>query len=676
MQQGNFSRTAFLHLFVFALMGGSLVRCDCEDVEFRAAAKYTPDAVLDFGDVSVTTEKKMDIVVLNEGTAGLTILEPNVSADPDKWRVVVQPDLFEAITPGKTSSISVTYRPCPAAWETRTINGMMVELIKEGFDFTTCMEGAAESADLNIVEVDTLDGTQRITLSARPVKPPSATVFCQNGTMSAECNLAMPDVDPCNAMTFNGVTAGEEPCELVVEIRNTWVDGKPVGDLHIEGIDIQVQNIEDEITVYGPVAGFTTHKMDDSPLNPNPGDPFIVSIPAGMQDGRERFKIRFSGIASGTWDGRALRDMTGVKLFTNDPLKPVISFAINGTGSAPDIDWQPSYLPFGPVNQGMTSTLAVTITNSGDADLRITSIGFKVDTTNQKFNYTTDRGSTFPIVLAPAERMFITVAYTPIAAGVDQDYLVLINNDIKENNRVEIPIAGGAVPKLQVDPLDTLPFPGGSGMRRESVRLANIGTGELVIQRLTITGPQGDTTHPSLDDFSFGDGCSNPCERQVPLCFPADTSCTTDSETFVPINYLNTDISNIDYAELHIFSTDPTDPEHVVVLSAPDDPCLYPTPIISYEPRAPCKGMPVVASGAMSLPGGPNGTGGTIVSYTWEWLYTPAATPAFTPTDGVTTTFIPTDSGVYLLGLRVKNDCGAESPTPASETIMVAETCN
>src|SRR5262245_36465406 len=110
-----FTPTALTRIATLLLLGGTFVACDCETPTFRAAAMYTPDAVLDFGDVSVTTEVKMDVVVRDVGSAGLRILPPNVSQDPDKWRLVTQDDLLtDGIAPMRTSSISVTYRPCPA----------------------------------------------------------------------------------------------------------------------------------------------------------------------------------------------------------------------------------------------------------------------------------------------------------------------------------------------------------------------------------------------------------------------------------------------------------------------------------------------------------------------------------------------------------------------------------
>lgn len=678
MQNKGIYRIAALSL----LSMGTLVRCDCEEVTFQAAAKYTPEAVLDFGDVAVTSEKTLDIVVLNEGSAGLFIIAATVAQNPDKWRLKFEPELDPTmtvgLTPARTASISVTYRPCPEAWETRTVGGQTVELPKEGFDYSTCMTGAVESTDLTVVEKDTVDGSQRITLSGRPVQSPNATVFCQNG--GANCNATDPQVTQCVAMNFGPVTAGDTPCGMVVEVRNTLRMGNAVGDLEIEGMGITVQNVDDEITVDGAEAGFTIHTLDGADLAPNPDNPFVVKIPQGQEDGRARFLIKFSGIGSGTWDGRLTRDMTGVRLYTNDPDNPVLTFGITGQGAAPDIDWQPSYMAFGPVPQGGSKTLTATITNSGDSDLRITSLGFAVDQSMQKFSYTTSRGSTFPITLgtgAPANRMFVYVTYSPVVSGQDSDKLVIIHNDAKENNRTEINITGGAIPILRVDPPDTLVFPIGDPMRRQDLLLSNVGYGDLNILRMTITGPQGDTAHPSADDFRFADGCANPCERQVTLCFPNATNppCASN-QTAVPIEYINNDISTIDFAELHIETTDPANPEYTVVLSAEDNPCFFPIPMITYDPPNPCKNQPVTVSAVSSDPGGPINGSAMIVAYNWEWLFAPASLPPFNPPNGATTTFIPPDGGTYVLGLRITNDCGSTSPTPATETINVADTCN
>jgi hypothetical protein len=56
------------------LVTGTLVRCDCEETqEFLPGASYEPEEVLDFGPVSVTGEKTLDIEVLSNGRAALIL---------------------------------------------------------------------------------------------------------------------------------------------------------------------------------------------------------------------------------------------------------------------------------------------------------------------------------------------------------------------------------------------------------------------------------------------------------------------------------------------------------------------------------------------------------------------------------------------------------------------------
>src|SRR5688500_18398091 len=97
---------------------GTLVRCDCEEVEFTPAAQYTPATNVDFGLVSVSSQKKIDIRVLSSGSAALKLLSAYVPEDQRrKFIVKAADDLTTGLAPMRTSSISVTYRPCPDAWE-------------------------------------------------------------------------------------------------------------------------------------------------------------------------------------------------------------------------------------------------------------------------------------------------------------------------------------------------------------------------------------------------------------------------------------------------------------------------------------------------------------------------------------------------------------------------------
>jgi hypothetical protein len=241
-------------------------------------------------------------------------------------------------------------------------------------------------------------------------------------------------------------------------------------------------------------------------------------------------------------------------------------------------------------------------------------------------------------------------------------------------------VRGGAVPRLVVDPSDNLLFPLSDPpppQRDETIVVSNAGFGDLVIGQLDILGPEDARDHPSVNDFTIIEpaGCGTlPCNPGITLCPPSNPGCAR-SETRLVVRYRNDDISSTDLASLVIQSNDPTDPVHRVVLNATDQPCLFPTPIVTVQTPRPCVGQPVTVSAASSNPGGPLGMSANLTGFEWSWLFAPPPQPTFSPVDQETTTFVPMRAGVYILGLHVRNSCGARSQSPAREMLNVADTC-
>lgn len=184
-----------------------------------------------------------------------------------------------------------------------------------------------------------------------------------------------------------------------------------------------------------------------------------------------------------------------------------------------------------------------------------------------------------------------------------------------------------------------------------AIAVANVGTCELLVFGVAITGPNNDLQSPSADDFFYGgDGAF--------ALGPGET-------TIVEINYANNDDSPVDLGELHFFSNDQVEPDYFVGLIADDNGCPSPQAVIAYS------GMPVVGQeltlDATSSDPGPRQS---FASYRWELLFTPSnVTPPFSDSTAPITTFTPIAPGQYVVRLEVWNECGAASTT--TETIDV-----
>jgi hypothetical protein len=653
-------------LFLALLAASALTRCSCEEeTDFTPGATFTPTDV-DFGPVSVASEKTVVVRVRSDGGGAYKIAAAVLEADQEKFRFRLDPALSEGLALGRTATIAVTYRPCPAAWDG--------DVLRRDFDFDGCPTGP-EAGDLKITD-NSREQSRTLGLSGQPVQPPVATLFCASGGSRA-CNTdpGPNDLRECNGISFGTVAFDDPPCDQTFEIRNTLRRDRPVGDLVIERFEVKVREINDDVTVDGAQAGFELLDAEGRPLAVDAANPFVVSIPVGGTVGARRFKLRFKGSRVGTWRGEA-RDETGLRLFTSDPDKRVLSAPLTAIGSAPEIELFPPFVDFGPVEQGRSRTATVTLSNVGDAALRISDM--RIAGGNPEFTFRTqDNRTNFELASNASVQVFAT--YTPRDTGVDQDDLATSSNDPDEPV-ARLQLRGGAVPRLVVDPSDTLIFPLSDPPppeREETIVISNAGFGDLDVSQLDIVGPEDRRDHPSVDDFTIvmpGRCSSLPCDPGFDLCPPSNPGCTS-SEARIVVRYRNNDISTTDLATLVINSNDPADPVHRVVLNATDQPCLFPTPIITVETPRPCVGQPVRVTASASNPGGPVGMVATLTSFQWAWLFTPGQAPAFTPMDAETVSFTPTRDGVHTLGLNVTNSCGARSQSTARETLNISATC-
>jgi len=645
-----------------------------------ATTTYSPN-ILDFGRVAVNTEKTLNLSVNAIGLSTLNIT--SVTRIPDNedtaalFTYTLSEEIMNGLPPGQSAVIAVTYRPCPDAWTNDGIN--------EEYDFSNCPH-TAHQVKLAIVD-NTEEGGAEIVMTEQPVQAPVFEVWCPRG--GNNCGIQDPLFSECINFAFGSVASGETPCDIEFEIRNRKRNGKLTSDLLIDRIEMLASEITgiDTRLRNGDEIGFSVIDTQGTKLDLSAG-PLVVSIPdTAAEYGAVRLRARFTGAELGAWRGEG-RNGGGMRFYSNspnpkDPLlprnQPVKAVSFSGSGSAPSIQVWPPILQFGPVPQGATRTATLTVSNAGDADLTISNINFQTDTIGAKFTYQTSLGNP-PFVIPPFSnnRFEIIVSYTPDTSGQDADVLIIESDDLNDNP-FEVAITGGALPRIAVDPSDTLVFalpnpqpPPPIPPRTESFRVSNIGYGDLTISQLAITGPGADPQHPSADDFVVTE-CNgqNPCNPNIVLCSSSQTGCVNSEATFNVV-FSNNDNSPTDLAELRITSNDPTKPEHILVLSAQDVPCLFPTPQITVVSTTLQVGTTVDVNALTSDPGGAPGTPATLTDYQWQWLFTPGAAPPFDSQGTVATSFTPTTAGTYILGLHVVNDCGSMSQTAANETLSIS----
>ncbi len=638
-----------------------------------------PESNVSFEKVSVATEKREIITIRSNGGAAYQILDAIVQNAGDKWRIDVSPELTVApgLRPAGTATIAVFYRPCPDAWNGNTL--------KDGYDFTSNCTTMPDSVDLVITDNTVGESqTRTITLTGQPVFPPNVTAFC-----SRVCNDPDPQYTACNTLLFGTVNSGDTPCDIEVQLRNSWrmtPDGNSaeVGHLEVERLDVSVRDQSDgnQPLLSGREAGFSFLTTDGSTLAPDSDNPFLVTIPPGSMEGRNSFFIRFTGEREGQFFGNSMNG-EGVRITTSDPDNPVVALQLTATGAAPNCQNNPAddTVRFVDVDQGTTATSSVTYTNFGTAPLTIEAI--QVNGPGNEVTITTSRGNP-PFTLQPTESFEPFITYSPIDTGADI-YTIDFTTDpalVDPLSMIESPycqnltVRGGNAPQIDLQPNDVLSFQPG-GERCQTQRVCNIGSGDLMVTQIELLGPDMSPSHPSVDDFTITmpAACGTlPCNPGFNLCPPTRAGCMDPCED-MEICYANNDVSSTDLANMVFTSNDPASPMTAVVLDAADDPCLTPAPVITVETAEPCVGQPVMVSATASNPGGAMGGGGTIVAWSWDFLFA-SPVPNYMPPDTESTLFIPEGAGLHILNLDVINDCGAMSQTPGQEQILVAATCD
>jgi hypothetical protein len=109
---------------------------------------------------------------------------------------------------------------------------------------------------------------------------------------------------------------------------------------------------------------------------------------------------------------------------------------LSGNSVEPDIDVSPASLDFGVVDVGLSKTLSLTISNTGNADLTVSSL-----TTETPFTI-----SESPFTLQPGSSKTITVTFTPQSGDFFTKQLVIISNDPDEGSlTVNLTGTGNAV---------------------------------------------------------------------------------------------------------------------------------------------------------------------------------------------------------------------------------------
>ncbi len=259
---------------------------------------------------------------------------------------------------------------------------------------TTFTVDAGRKRKVTVSFKPTTRGRQTGKLSIKSDDLPDRTVGVQGVGVA-------PDIDVTpTALNFSPISIGEKG-ERTFDVENTGNASLSVAPIRKEG--------STRFSVVSPTGSF----------------------PVAADGGRKTVTVGFAPTTRGEQTETFFVD-------SNDPDKPTVSVAVQGVGVAPLIAVSPRDISFGEVELTVTKEERLTVTNTGNAELKVTDLriigaGF----------FHADRSA---FTVEPRGREIVTVSYRPTFAVVHNAELTIASND-PENRTVRVPLNGKGVDK-------------------------------------------------------------------------------------------------------------------------------------------------------------------------------------------------------------------------------------
>ncbi len=127
----------------------------------------------------------------------------------------------------------------------------------------------------------------------------------------------------------------------------------------------------------------------------------------------------------------AAEDAATLTISSTDPDQPTVDVPISGTGIAPVLAVEPESLSLGAVPIGCDVTEEITISNTGSADLTISSLAVSADSDELIIDEAAfaDTYGAPPWTLSPGASAMLSVSYAPLDAGADSATITVESDD-------------------------------------------------------------------------------------------------------------------------------------------------------------------------------------------------------------------------------------------------------
>jgi len=341
---------------------------------------------LDFGAVGIGTTASSSLIISNKGRADLTVT--NIMTDRSEFTV---PDKAFTVKPGDSHDVEVRFTP--------TAKG-------------------AVRGNLSIYSDDPDESPLVISLLGSGVVP--------------QIEVSTTKLD------FDKIPVGES-ADLKVTVSN-------VGTADLKVTDIMTDRFE-----------FT---VSDTAFTVKP-------------DGSHDVEVKFTPRAEGTVQGK-------LGIYSNDSDNSPLVVALFGLGVAPQIEVSTIELDFGDVPVGESADLKITVSNVGEADLKVT------DIMTDRSEFTVSE-TTFNI--RPHDIHFFDVHFTPRAKDTVQGKLSIYSNDLDELSLVIALFGSGIVPEIEVSITKSDNISVGESAALK-VTVSNVGEADLKVTDITSDSPE------------------------------------------------------------------------------------------------------------------------------------------------------------------------------------------
>ena len=408
----------------------------------------TPASV-NYGNVAVGSSAPQTITLTNSGNATLTVTQAIASGTGFSMSGATMPTTINA---GSSASFTATFAPTSAGAATGSISvvsnapGSPAAIALSGTGTQGQLGANPASVNFGSVAVGS-NGSQTITLTNSGSANVTISQATASGTGFSISGLAVPQTLGAGLSTT--LTAQFAPTSA----------GSPVGSISIISnapsspltISLSGTATQPQLTATPTSAAFgnvVTGTSNSQTINLTNGGTATVTIsavtvagagfsttgisaPVSIAAGKSAtFNAVFAPTAAGAVSG-------SVSLTNNAPNSP-LTIVLSGTGLAATklLGLSTSSLSFGNVNVGSNSALTAALTNNGNANVTISSVG----ATGTGFSAS---GVTSGEVLAPNQSVTVTVTFAPGTAGAVSGSVSIVSD--ATNSPATINVSGTGV---------------------------------------------------------------------------------------------------------------------------------------------------------------------------------------------------------------------------------------